>query len=151
LKDETFSLANMAPQTGRGFNQDIWRMLEDFARGLVKTSGHGYIITGPMFYEADEESGSGKADGLVNVRWIGKGRVAIPTHFYKIVITFDHETPRCVAFVLENKKYPHTAHYDFRPYVKSVSWIEARTGLNFMPNLPANLEKRLEHTEGIVE
>jgi endonuclease G len=151
LKDETFSLANMAPQTGKGFNQDIWRMLEDFARDLVKASGHGYIITGPMFYDVDEESGSGKADGLVNVRWIGHGRVAVPTHFYKIVITFDHDTPRCVAFVMENKKYVHATRYNFRPYIKSVAWIEARTGLNFMPDLPANLVKQLERTEGSAE
>jgi endonuclease G, mitochondrial len=151
LKDETFSLANMAPQQGPGFNQDIWRWLEDEARSMVQTSGRGYIITGPMFYDADEEPGSARADGLVDVRWIGKGRVAVPTHFYKIVITFDRDTPHCVAFVLQNKKYPHAARYDFRTHIKSVDWIEARTGLNFMPELGPDQEKRLEHVEGSIE
>lgn len=151
LKDDSFSLANMAPQQGPGFNQDIWRWLEDHARTMIEAAGRGYIITGPMFYDADEEPGSAHADGLVNVRWIGKGRVAVPTHFYKIVITFDGDTPRCVAFVLENRKYPHALRYDFRTYVKTVDWIEARTGLNFMPELAPNQEKALERVEGSID
>jgi len=148
LTDESFYLSNMAPQIGAGFNRAIWKDLEDFVREKIRANGSGFVITGPLLYDPAEEDPA-TADGIVKVKWIGSGRVAVPTHFYKIMI-LPHPGGKvtCVAFVLENKKYPTGKAYDFSIFIKSVSWIEKRTGINFMPNLDPQMERELESKPG---
>lgn len=148
LTDESFYLSNMAPQIGAGFNRAIWKELEDFIREKIKANGSGYVITGPLLYDPAEEDPA-TADGIVKVKWIGSGRVAVPTHFYKIMILpKPGGKATCVAFVLENKKYPTGKSYDFSIFIKPVAWIEKRTGINFMPNLDPQAERELEAKPG---
>ena len=45
---ESFFLSNMVPQQGRGFNQHIWKQLEELTRGVVRRRGTMYIMTGPV-------------------------------------------------------------------------------------------------------
>lgn len=148
--DESFYMSNMSPQVGPDFNRAIWRYLEDKARDLVAAAGRGYIITGPMFYDPEEEDPT-KADGLVPLKWV-KSRVAVPTHYYKIVVTERAGQPvQCVAFVLENRRYKLGANADFSQFIKPVDWVEKRTSINFMPGLLPADEARLERRPGKVE
>lgn len=129
LKDETFSLANMAPQKG-ALNQRLWANLEDQTRGLAEAAGSAYLITGGFFYDPEEEDPN-TADGIINYQAVGPGAVAVPTHFYKIVIT---TTPlRAIGFVAENRAY--SDQFDFASLIKPIDWIEEKTGINFMPGL----------------
>lgn len=129
LKDETFSLANMAPQKG-ALNQRLWANLEDQTRDWAQQAGSAYMITGAFFYDPEEEDPN-TADGIINYQTIGNGSVAVPTHFYKIVIT---TTPlRAIGFVAENRSY--TNQQDFASLIKPIDWIEEKTGINFMPGL----------------
>lgn len=135
LKDETFFLSNMAPQVGRGFNQLAWRELEDLSRtwveeGLAPTA---HMITGGFFWDPAEEDPT-MADGLIPHERIGDNGVAVPTHFYKIVASQQaDESWRAVAFVMENRAYRKP--YDFAEFIRSIEWVEARTGLDFLPDL----------------
>lgn len=154
-KDESFYLSNMCPQEGPGFNQSIWRVLEDRTRAVVEHHGEAFIITGSLFWDPDEDD-ERTADGVINYFVIGPGRVAVPTHFYKIIVAPDlsagNETQehwKVIAFVLGNRDYPRQADsaYDFTPFVQSIDWIEDHAGLNFMPALDADsptLEEALE-------
>ncbi|MBL9193070.1 MAG: DNA/RNA non-specific endonuclease [Opitutaceae bacterium] len=145
--DESFFMSNMSPQIGPGFNRAIWSYLEDLARELISGADSGYVLTGPMFIDPKEEDPE-TADGLVPVTWV-KQRVAVPTHYYKIVVTLRERKASCVAFVLENKSYDMPKRdIRFSEFVKSVDWVEARTGINFMPDLPPNLERQLERDVG---
>ncbi len=148
LTDESFFLSNMSPQVGAGFNRAVWKDLEDFIRGKIEANGSGYVITGPLLYDPAEEN-SATADGIVKVKWIGKGRVAVPTHFYKIMI-LPHPGGKttCVAFVLENKKYPTGKAHDYSQFIQSVAWIQQRTGIDFMPDLDPQTERELESKPG---
>lgn len=151
LMDDSFYLSNMSPQIGSGFNRHIWAELEDYARGRIKANGGGYVITGPLFYDPAEDDPR-TADGVVKIKWIGGGRVAVPTHFYKIVVLPQGDKATCVAFVLENRKYPipkKGEKYDFAPFVKTVDWIELRTGIDFMPELDPRAERELEGKPGV--
>ena len=51
--DDTFSLLNVCPQVGDGFNRDYWARLEQFTRELVtthpKAGGDVLVATGPLF------------------------------------------------------------------------------------------------------
>ena len=147
LKDETFFLSNMSPQRGP-HNQKIWAELEHTTRDWVRTGvvGSEFIITGGFFYDPAEED-SGTADGLIDYLLIGSGAVAVPTHYFKIVLAEtspDHW--RAVAFVQENREYP--TPYDFHQHIKPIDWIEQRTGIDFLPDLDPALEQQIEAQSG---
>lgn len=141
LKDETFYLSNMAPQVG-SFNQQIWRELETDARDWAEERGGAFVITGPIFWDPQEDDPA-TADGIIEYYVVGPGQVAVPTHFFKIVIAKNDQGEwEAIAFLLENRGYPKP--WDFSTYIESVDWIEERTGLNFMPDLDPVEEQRLE-------
>ena len=82
----TFLLSNIMPQHGP-FNSGTWRMLESLVRAWAKDKGEVYVATGPVF-DADND---GKADPIEDSPTVEPtNRLAIPSHFYKIVL---HQTP----------------------------------------------------------
>jgi endonuclease G len=146
--EEAFFLSNAAPQVGRGFRRGIWAELERRVRECARDRGEVYVMTGGFFYDPNEENPT-TADGVVEHRVIGRNKVAVPTHFYKIVVAQNDESEwESIAFVFENRRYDREreGNYDFRPFVRSIDWIEARTGIDFLPHLSANetLETKLE-------
>ncbi|CAK9810875.1 Endonuclease G, mitochondrial [Anthophora quadrimaculata] len=97
--EQTFFLTNMAPQVGKGFNRDSWNRLEKYIRHLTKTYKEVYVCTGPLYLPKIE------ADGKKYVRYevIGANHVAVPTHFYKIVVVETHDSElEMEAFVMPN-------------------------------------------------
>lgn len=125
---ESFFLSNMAPQVGIGFNRHIWKSLETKVRKWTSKRGELYIVTGPIF----------KGD----YRTIGLNRVAVPTHFFKVI--FDPSRKEAIAFVLQNKKLK-TA--DLAKYIASIDEVETLTGLDFLSNLENELESAIEATK----
>lgn len=133
LKNETFYLSNMAPQAPR-LNQRIWARLEDQVREWALTRKQLWAITGPLFYDPEEEDPS-TADGRVEYTVLN-GRVAVPTHFYKLVAAqAANGTWEFLAFVLENKGYPESVKLD--QFIVSVQWLEERAGVDLVPKLPS--------------
>ena len=104
-----------------------------------------YILTGGFFYDPLEEDPH-TADGLIEYTLIGPGAVAVPTHFYKIVAAKDGDTWKAVGFMLENKSQATPA--DFSVFIKPIDWIEAHTGLDFMPDLDPLSEQTVEGQAG---
>lgn len=80
--DQTFFLSNMSPQVGKGFNRDSWNRLERHVRKLTKSYPNVYVCTGPLFLPKKE------GDGKLYVRYevIGEKHVAVPTHFFKVIV-----------------------------------------------------------------
>lgn len=146
-KDATFYLSNMTPQAPQ-HNQQIWRELEDLTRrwveeGVVEAA---FILTGAFFYDAKEEDPA-TADGLIDYQVIGPGAVAVPTHYFKIVVAPDGQDGwKAVALVQENRRYPQP--YDFAEHIRPIDWIEERSGIDFLPNLDPLLEEQLERQPG---
>lgn len=141
LKDETFYLSNMSPQNGP-LNRQIWKELEEKVRAWAAARGEAYVFTGPMFFDPAEETS--QADGMIEYWVIGPNAVAVPTHFYKIVVRPGGTagTWEAIAFVLENRGYSRP--YNFQHHVQSIDWIEARTGLDFIPTMPRPQQDPLE-------
>uniref|UniRef100_U5EGI5 Endonuclease n=1 Tax=Corethrella appendiculata TaxID=1370023 RepID=U5EGI5_9DIPT len=98
--DQTFYLTNMAPQVGKGFNRDSWNRLERHVRKLTKAYPNVYCCTGPLYLPKKE------SDGKLYVKYqvIGANSVAVPTHFYKIVVmeTADNKL-EMEAYVMPNQ------------------------------------------------
>lgn len=91
----------MAPQVGVGFNRDSWNRLESHVRKLVRKHKNVYVCTGPLYLPRKE------ADGKTYVKYevIGTSSVAVPTHFYKIVVceTGDNQLDM-ESYVMPNQK-----------------------------------------------
>jgi len=140
LKIETFYMSNMAPQIPT-LNRQAWRMLEEKTRDWVKQFGHAYELTGPVFFDPKEDSAN-SATGTLEFKTIGKDSVAVPTHFYKIVVVKDGNNLKAIAFVMPNIQYAPPYHLE--QYIKPIAWVEQHTGLNFMPQLSAAQKHQLE-------
>uniref|UniRef100_A0AAG5DGF3 Endonuclease n=1 Tax=Anopheles atroparvus TaxID=41427 RepID=A0AAG5DGF3_ANOAO len=99
--DQTFFLTNMAPQVGVGFNRDKWNHLERYVRKLTKEYPNVYCCTGPLYLPRKED------DGKLYVKYqvIGANNVAVPTHFYKVIVmeTSDGRL-EMESYVLPNQK-----------------------------------------------
>lgn len=80
--EHTFYLTNMAPQVGSGFNRDSWNRLEKYVRKLTKTYSNVYVCTGPLYLPKKEADGK----NYVKYQVIGSNSVAVPTHFYKVIV-----------------------------------------------------------------
>jgi len=132
LMDESFFFSNMAPQVGVGFNRHVWADLEAWARDVVRKRGIAWVITGPLFLDAEG-------------RTIGAGGVAVPSHFYKVVVTRDDGGAlQAIAFVFENRAHSADERRDLAQFVLAIDWIEEKGGLDVMPLLDAADEERLE-------
>ncbi|XP_054006449.1 endonuclease G, mitochondrial isoform X1 [Hylaeus anthracinus] len=97
--EQTFFLSNMAPQVGVGFNRDAWNRLEKYVRNLTKMYKDVFVCTGPLYLPKKE------ADGRKYVRYevIGANHVAVPTHFYKIIVLETNDSKlEMEAFVMPN-------------------------------------------------
>jgi endonuclease G, mitochondrial len=141
LQDQTFFMSNMAPQFPQ-LNRNAWRSLETQVRTWANQYSEAYAFTGPVFYDPKEDDPQ-KADGTIPYYTIGTDAVAVPTHFYKIVIVKDNGAWKSIAFVMSNKK-DYKSPYHLEQYIRSVEWIEEHTGLNFMPDLSSADSVKLE-------
>ncbi|ODH46273.1 hypothetical protein GX48_07645 [Paracoccidioides brasiliensis] len=140
--DATFSLANMCPQVGEGFNRDYWAHFEDFCRRLTKVYPSVRIVTGPLYLPKRDP-----VDGKWRVTYEVIGNppnVAVPTHFYKVIFAEDGVTGGKVslgAFVLPNAHIPNEKSLaDFEVPLEAV---ERASGLEFASKLPAERRKKL--------
>ncbi|MEM1033752.1 MAG: DNA/RNA non-specific endonuclease [Myxococcota bacterium] len=147
LQAETFFLSNVAPQVGVAFNRNVWKTLEGKARDWIRDAGSGYVITGPIFYDPKEDDPA-TADGFVDYFVIGANGVAVPTHFYKVVVVQRAGKTEAIGFVFENRR--HESPHDFPSFIKSLDWIEEHTGLNFMPDLNPVDERRIERQPSVM-
>lgn len=80
--DQSFYLSNVAPQVPN-LNRAgcVWARLETYVRYVARRSKHAYVLTGSLYLPSIHDS------RLVRYRIIGSNRVAVPTHFYKILVS----------------------------------------------------------------
>lgn len=142
--DSTFTLTNMCPQVGDGFNRDYWAHFEEFCRELAKRYPSVRVVTGPLYLpKRDERDGKWR----VSYEVIGNPpNVAVPTHFYKVI--YGEETPTVTggrvalgAFVLPNAPIPNQK--SLRDFEVPLEAIERASGLTFADKLSMDRRKRL--------
>ena len=138
---ESFFLSNMTPQDSK-LNQNKWRLLEDRIQRLAAERDELWVVTGPVFVDDDN-------DGLVKYNIIGSNQVAVPTHYFKIVLA-KAEAPdsyESMSFLIPNMTIDRpgedldTVMSDF---LVSIDDIEHLTGLDFFPRMEDSAEEILE-------
>lgn len=140
----SFVMSNMAPQFGT-FNRGIWGRLEDQVRRWVKARKTLYVITGGIF-DRDEDGEPDAPDDAKRMKSkSGKMRVAIPTHFFKILV---HECKsgelETIALVLPHDKKKHNgpaAKEYLAGQVTSIADIERLTATRFFPDVGTEINR----------
>ncbi|CAH1175595.1 unnamed protein product [Phaedon cochleariae] len=118
--EQTFYLTNMAPQVGKGFNRDAWNSLEKYVRKLTKVYRNVYCCTGPLYLPRKENDGK----TYVKYEVIGANHVAVPTHFYKVVVGETAE-----------------GHFEMESYVMPNQVIDEGTPLTSFQVPPESIER----------
>ncbi|KAM6186592.1 endonuclease G, mitochondrial-like [Rhynchocyon petersi] len=129
--DDTFYLSNVAPQVPH-LNQNAWNNLEKYSRSLTRTYQNVYVCTRPLFLPRTE------ADGKSYMKYhvIGKNHVAVPTHFFKVLIL------EAVGGQIELRSYvmpnaPVDEAIPLERFLVPIESIERASGLLFVPNILA--------------
>lgn len=139
--DATFSLSNICPQVGDGFNRDYWAHLEDFCRRLTHTYPSVRIVTGPLYLPKKDADGKWR----VSYEVIGSPpNVAVPTHFYKVLYGEDGRLGGNVAiaaFVLPNAEISNSK--PLREFEVPLEIVERASGLEFASKLPPQRRRKL--------
>lgn len=125
--DETFLTSNISPQTF-AFNAGIWNRLEEKVRYWADKNDGVFVVTGGIL----------KSDLHV----IGTEHVAIPDHFYKVILDYNGGNAKMLAFLIKHEESSRPLY----EYVVSTDKIEALTGIDFFPQLEDGLENRLERS-----
>ncbi|XP_018614447.2 endonuclease G, mitochondrial [Scleropages formosus] len=127
--DDTFYLSNISPQNPH-LNQNAWNNLEKYCRSLTRQYRNVFVCTGPLYLPRQE------LDGKTYVKYqvVGKNSVAVPTHFFKVVIL---ETPKgeveLRSYVMPNM--PVDEKIPLERFLVPVESIERASGLLFVPNI----------------
>lgn len=137
----THTFYNAVPQR-QNFNAGIWLDLELLTGAWAQHYGAVWIVTGPIFADRHAYAHLGDA---------GEFPVAIPEALFKIVIRESGipNRPNFLAFI-----YPQVGPgYSRQPYhherfLTTVDEIEKLTGIDFLMNLPDDVEAELEAQEG---
>lgn len=127
LYTETFLTSNIAPQVNE-FNAGIWNRLEQKVRYWAAKYDGVYVVTGGILESS--------------LTSIGEEQVAVPKHFYKIVLDYNKGDAKMIAFLMPNASEKKSLY----SYIVSVDYIENLTGIDFFPELDDTLENKLEAT-----
>ncbi|XP_028918560.1 endonuclease G, mitochondrial [Ornithorhynchus anatinus] len=140
--DDTFLLSNVAPQVPH-LNQHAWNNLEKYCRSLTSIYKNVYVCTGPLFLPRQE------ADGKMYVKYqvIGKNHVAVPTHFFKVLILeAEGGLVELRSYVMPNAPVDETIPLD--RFLVPIESIERASGLLFVPNILKRTNKLRAITPG---
>jgi endonuclease G len=130
----TFLMTNILPQAPDN-NQGPWERLEIYCRSLAKQGKELYIVAG----------------GYGQKKLLPKAEIVAPLRTWKVIVVLDHpgqgvqditEQTRVIAVDLPNVQGIKAT--DWHTYRVSVRQIEAKTGYNFLSNVPIAIQNVLE-------
>src|SRR5688500_17471187 len=111
--------------------------LKQPCENLARTHDDVWVFTGPIFI------------GSRPIREIGASRVAVPTHFFKVILCVQADgSKEMYASVM-----PHIARLGagLRRFAMTVDAVEQFAGVDFFSELPSAEEDELEQIKGELE
>ena len=126
---ETFLMSNIAPQPP-GLNQRTWQVFEDVVETEYAGEFEGiWVLTGPAFNPAE-------------IVTLCETEVEVPVEFWKIVIRRKPDGVLDAAGVIMKKD--ERREVPIGTFSTTIDDIEARTGIDFFPDLPPAQELAME-------
>ena len=124
---QTFLLSNVIPQPRR-VNCGRWAQLEAVVRKIAAQSDSVVVFTGSIFESKQTE-------------FIGGGRVAVPSHAFKVVLARMGNRKTMFAVIIPNSE---VATAPLHLFATTVDEVERRTRLDFFAALDDAEERKLE-------
>ncbi|XP_039491902.1 endonuclease G, mitochondrial [Drosophila santomea] len=124
---EAYKFSNIVP-INRGLKNHIWFRLENYVREMALEYGSVHVYTGPMFMPQRITF----RNWSVRYHVMGMNTVAVPTHFFKIIIRedrFNSELPIMEGYVVPNTYVDKDM--DLRSFLSDIRDIEHFAGLKF--------------------
>ena len=138
--DESCFFTNICPQNPQ-LNGGDWKELEEQCRKWAEKYGSIYIVCGPIIL--------GNEHGTM-----GANKVVIPDKFYKVVLTITNGEYHGVGFIFHNSPLRKSkisgkppVNRPLESYLVSIDEVEAITGIDFFPALPADTQNRVESSK----
>lgn len=128
MMGQTFYMSNISPQVP-DFNRGIWRELEEQVRVWALRDQGLYVVTGPVLRAGLPTMGK-------------KNKIAVPEYYYKVLLYCNNPDIRMIAFLMKNEGSDRS----LKQFVVPVDEVERRTGIDFFPKIPDQLEQKLEST-----
>ena len=123
---ESFYMTNIAPQDHK-LNSGAWSKLEDKCRQRARRDSAVIIISGPVLTDPIEMH-------------IGASGVAVPSRFFKVVLSPYADPPVAIGFIMPNGY----VEGGMQSCAVSVDEVEAITGHDFFSALPDDIETQVE-------
>lgn len=124
---QSFLMTNICPQN-HGLNKNDWNSLEMKCRNWARQYGEITIVCGPIF-EGEP-------------KYIGRNKVQVPSGFFKVVYR-EKPQKKAIGFIFRNDGSSQPWHEQ----ACSVDDVEERTGYDFFPQLPDDVENLIESEE----
>lgn len=119
---ETFYFSNVSPQCPQ-FNRGYWLKLERHVRDLAKRHGVIHVFTGGLYLPYQDSDGK----RYVKYQVIGQNDVAVPTHYFKVILGKDRSSLE--SFILPNESIPGTT--PLNEFLTTIEKIEKVSGIIF--------------------
>ena len=126
----TFYMTNMTPQEN-GFNSGVWQKLETAVRSYAGKCDTLYVVTGCVTSSASP-----------SVTDYEGHKIPVPTHYYKALlakpVAWNSGQGGKKGYVAAAFYLPHISSISasaYRSYRCSIDELEAKTGIDFFPNL----------------
>ena len=117
--NDSFLTTNVCPME-QGFNNGIWKRLEEKVRKLAYKFDHVYIITGPVI----GENRHGK---------VGQSNILVPDAYYKALLVPYKGSFLSIGFYMPNETAPKGAK--LKDYAVTVAELESITGRIFFADI----------------
>lgn len=136
--EQTFYYTNQSPQYQNSFNDGVWSNLESAIQSHAPSGRDTlYVITGTLFED--------------NATWPSNngGTVGLPSHFYKCLMKCSFSTfgvmtaAKGVAYIYTNEAHSG-ANYNNATFRTTIDAIETRSGFDFFPRVPEDLQNTAE-------
>lgn len=127
---ETFYLSNICPQDN-SLNAGLWNDLEMGLRQMSRQGKTLYIVCGPLMSD--------------NPRRIGRNKVAVPSSFFKVVLRREGNGYEAIGYIFPNTRSSGSVN----DYACTVDEVEAKSGMDFFPLLPDDVENSIEATRRV--
>lgn len=143
INSTTFLMTNIMPQAPDN-NRGPWVDLEEYTRDMLLGDVYeAYVLAGSY--------GIGGVGSQGFVEFLQDGRITVPSHTWKIIVRLPtgindleriDENVRVIAVIMPNEQNIDNQNWQF--YRTSIDEIEAKTGLDFLSNVPDDIEDILE-------
>jgi endonuclease G len=131
----TFLMSNMMPQVPE-VNRGVWGDMEEYCRELAQQGKELYIIAGPV----------GRKGSIGR-----KEKIVVPAKNWKVTVVLDRQglgmhgvnaNTRTIAVIMPNDS--SVKGRGWKSFRVSVDLVERETGLNFLSNVPLQVQQVIE-------